>query len=611
MIRVDAISKSYAGTALFENISFSIGTFEKIALIGRNGSGKTTLLRILAGEEFPDSGSLFRPPHYQVGVLSQHASFQQSTVLEEAMISIKREDHDDSVEENFSWKAKKMLSGLGFSLAQFDARPSTLSGGFTLRLQLIKLLLSEPDLLLLDEPTNYLDIPSIRWLIQFLSMWKKELITISHDKAFLDAISTHTMGLHREKLMKIQGKTANYFHIILEQERLYTKAIQKREEEREKLERFITRFGAKATKAGQAQSKKKQLDRLPELEELSRLQSLAFRFQEAPTHAKCILEAVSISFSYPENSPLFSNVGFSISPKSRLAIAGKNGAGKSTLLKVLRGELPPSCGKVILHPSCQIGYFGQTNIDRLEKSNTIEEEIAHINPNLTVEQIKSLMGVMMFPAHFHRKKISVLSGGEKSRVLLAKILATPTNLLLLDEPTNHLDVESIESLCTALEQFSGAVVIVSHSEELLSRLSDSCLIFDAKKATYYPMGYELFCSEIGWNEEVITQENREGKDEGKDGSRDRRARAIQVQERARATKPVKIKIQKIEEQITALESKKAAEETSLINLIQVPGYDSSKMVLFQKNIHSLSEEIEKFYEALEAADIELKKIEKQ
>ncbi len=623
MLRCETISKSYGGEPLFEKISFTIGSGEKIALVGRNGSGKTTIFRLLSGEETPDSGIIARPPGYRIGLLAQHAHFHHSTILDEAASVISSTDTNEAPAdgESSSWKAKKMLSGLGFSLQQFEEHPSSLPGGFTLRLQLAKLLLSNPDLLLLDEPTNYLDITTVRWLTQFLRGWKKELIAISHDRAFLDSISTHTMGLHRGNLTKILGKTSDYFTLLLQKEELHMKAVEKQEEEREKLTNFINRFGAKATKAKQAQSRKKRLHRLPELEELERIQSLSFFFQEAPTHAKLLVEVSSLSFAYPgqHKKPLFSDLSFSLSPGDRLAIAGKNGAGKSTLLKVLRGELAPISGRSVLHPSCKIGYFGQTNIDRMNLHNTIEEEISLSNPTLTTEEIRSLMGVMMLTKQFHSKKIGVLSGGEKSRVLLAKILASPTNLLLLDEPTNHLDVESIESLSVAIEEFQGAVLLVSHSEDLLERLSTACLIFDASSdsnssscARYYPMGYELFLSEIGWKEEQ--QKSNQEKNISHSSS-DRHKRALLVQERSKAIKPIKAKIQKIEDQLLNSETTKASLEAELIELVQMPKYASGsgshtgRMGTLQKEIYTQTLEIERLYKELETAEIELQEIE--
>ncbi len=615
MLRCESVSKSYNGKTLFQNLSFIVSSGEKIALVGRNGSGKTTLFRMIKGEEHSDSGLITTPSHYRIGLLSQHAQFKAPSILEEALSAIEIEDPFHTEE----WKAKKILSGLGFSDEQILKSPETISGGFTLRLQLAKLLLSDPDLLLLDEPTNYLDIPTIRWLTNFLQSWKKEIITVSHDRAFLDAISTHTMGIHRESFMKMRGNAQDYFRTLFEKEMVYQKTVEKRDAEREKLTQFITRFGAKASKAKQAQSKKKRLEKCTPLEELQSLQELSFSFQEEPTHAKILLEGENLSFRHlNQQRDLFSKLSFSISPGDRIAIAGKNGVGKSTLLKSLIGEMPPSLGKLALHPSCKIGYFGQTNIERLCLTSSIEDEIARENSSLTVEEIRSVMGMMMLGSEFHAKQIGMLSGGEKSRVLLAKILASPINLLLLDEPTNHLDIESIDSLASAIEEFTGAVMIVSHSEEFLSRLSNKSLIFDSDIENgetilkYYPMGYEIFCSEIGWQRE---KEELEKKKTTKEPTRNRQERALQVQERSKAIKPIKERLQKVEERIAIAEKAKEMKEGQLITLSQNPRGDGnsssvqSTIASQQKELHAMSREIDDLYATWEELEAELQKIE--
>ena len=279
-----------------------------------------------------------------------------------------------------------------------------LSGGFQLRLHLAKVLLSDPDCLLLDEPTNYLDILSLRFLRKFLQKWKRELILISHDREFLDSISTHTLGIHRNKVKKAQGGTENLYFQIVQEEELFEKQRLSQGKKVAHLQSFIDRFGAKATKASQAQARKKALEKIPALEELKKLAALDFSFQEAPHNPHKLLEAKSLSFSYTQDSTLIHNVSLLIERSSRIAIIGKNGYGKSTLLSLLAGELQPRTGCINPSDRLSLGYFGQTNIERLKISHSIEEEIAQANPLLTYTAIKQIAGSMMFPGTFPRKK---------------------------------------------------------------------------------------------------------------------------------------------------------------------------------------------------------------
>jgi ATP-binding cassette subfamily F protein 3 len=354
---------------------------------------------------------------------------------------------------------------------------------------------------LLDEPTNYLDILSIRWLSQFLSEWRGELILISHDREFLDSVSTHTMGIHRGKVKKFKGGTIAYYEQIVLAEEVHEKTRIKVDKKRAHAEKFIERFGAKATKAKQAQSRVKRLEREPALEKLNQMASLSFSFHEAPFPGKKILEAKNLSFSYTDD-PLIRGVSLSIGKGERIAIIGKNGRGKSTLLRLLGSDLKPQSGTLSMSDNVRIGYFGQTHIERLNESHTIEQELSLANPLLNYTEIKGIAGTMMFSGDLSLKKIEFLSGGERSRVLLGKILAKPCNLLLLDEPTHHLDIESVEALIDALEDFEGSVVFVTHSELILRRLvPDQLILCGPDRQTVFLGNYDEFLEKIGWEEE--------------------------------------------------------------------------------------------------------------
>lgn len=497
MIQVDGLTLGYHGEYLFEGASFSIQPGERCGLVGRNGSGKSSLLKILAGKENPDDGTIAKRKNYLIGILDQHIVFTKPTLLEEAALGLRPDEQD------YIYKAEAILFGLGFSEKDLDRNPSEFSGGYQLRLHLAKVLIGEPDCLLLDEPTNYLDIVSIRWFTNFLLEWKGEFLLITHDREFMDSVTTHTMGIHRQKVTKIKGSTINFFEQIMQKEEVYEKTRLNLEKKREHLQGFIDRFGAKASKATQAASKAKALGRIPVLENLKNLYQLDFNFNEAPFHGKKMLEASGVAFSYTPNvdKHLIDKLNIAIEKKQRFAIIGKNGRGKSTMLRLLAGDLEPLKGTIKRSDNLEIGYFGQTNIDRLHPRNTIEEEVASANSKLTYTQVKAICGLMMFSGDKSTKTNSVLSGGEKSRVLLGKILATRCNLLLLDEPTHHLDMESIEALIDAIEDFEGAVIIVTHSELILKRMQlDQIIICHEGKQEIFLGTYEEFLEKNGWHE---------------------------------------------------------------------------------------------------------------
>lgn len=497
MIQVEGLSISYFGNPLFQDATFSLQRGERCGLVGRNGSGKSTLFRLITKKETPDSGTISIGRNYSIGMLDQHILFTQSSVIEEAALGLK------SSEKDCLYKVERILFGLGFTHQDLIKNPKDLSGGYQLRLHLAKVLISEPDCLLLDEPTNYLDIISIRWFTRFLRQWKGEFILITHDRQFMDSVTTHMMGIHRSKVRKIAGSTNEFFDLISQEEEIYERTRVNSEKKRERVLGFVERFGAKASKASQAQSKRKMLERIPSLEKLKALYNLSFSFKEAPFFGQKMVEVRGVDFSFdPQVGDLVHDLSFSIEKGERIAIVGKNGRGKSTLLRLLAKELNPLSGSIFASEHVKIGYFGQTNIDRLSHCHTVEEEIASANVALTHSEVRAICGLMMFSGMMAEKPISVLSGGERSRVLLGKIVGTPCNLLLLDEPTHHLDVESIEALIDALEEFSQAVVIVTHSELLLERLAlDKIIVCHQGRQELFLGGYEAFLEKDGWKEE--------------------------------------------------------------------------------------------------------------
>jgi ATP-binding cassette subfamily F protein 3 len=499
MIQFDEVGLSFSGHSIFEGVSFSLQKGERCAFVGRNGSGKSTLFKLTSGELEPDSGTISISKNYRIGYLNQHIRFTEPTIIREASLGLPEHERDEI------YRAEKILFGLGFNEEDMDRAPTEFSGGYHLRLHLAKVLVSEPDCLLLDEPTNYLDILSIRWLTNFLRRWPGEFILISHDRDFLDNVSTHTMGIHRGKIKKIKGTTLDFFQLILQEEELHEKSRIKSEKKRAHLQSFVDRFGAKASKAGQAQARVKMLAREPVLDQLNQISELSFTFQEAPFPGRKMVEVKGVSFSHSQD-PLIENVSIEIEKGQRVAIIGKNGRGKSTLLRLMSGDLAPQKGSVEYSDNTRLGYFGQTHIDRLDIKHTITDEIGLANPSLRFTEVKGIAGAMMFSGDLSDKKISVLSGGERSRVLLGKIVATPCNLLLLDEPTHHLDIESIEALIDALEDFSGSVIMVTHSELILRRLGlDKIIHCEEAQQTLFLGTYDEFLAKAGWDKKSSTR----------------------------------------------------------------------------------------------------------
>ena len=411
MIQVSNLSKSYGTQVIFDDVGFTINAGERIGLVGRNGHGKTTLLRMITGEEKPDAGVIGVPNNYAVGYLSQHLEFSEDSVLKEGSLGLK--PADDGRDETY--KVEMVLSGLGFSQEDFLRHPLELSGGYQVRLNLAKLLVSEPDLLLLDEPTNYLDIVSIRWLSKFLREWKGELILITHDREFMDGVTTHTMGIHRQKIRKIAGPTHKLYGQILMEEEVYEQTRINEEKKRKEVEQFINRFRAQANRASLVQSKIKSLQRKDRLEKMSAIKDLEFEFVPAPFTGKCSSKLETFLFLLRRDAPLIDGLNLVIGKKDRIAVIGKNGKGKTTLLNLLAGELQPIRGEVSRHAQLRLAYFGQTNIQRLSPEKTVEEEILDARPDLNRGAARKICGIMMFEGDAALKRVKVLSGGREEQ----------------------------------------------------------------------------------------------------------------------------------------------------------------------------------------------------
>ncbi len=553
MLQVTNIEKSYGKQVLFDGAGFTVNPRERVGLVGRNGHGKSTLFRMILKEEHQDSGTITMPAGYTVGHLSQHIHFTEATVLKEGCLALPvNEDHIDE-----SYKVEAILHGLGFTNEDFDRPPSSLSGGYQVRLNLAKVLASEPNLLLLDEPTNYLDIVSVRWLTQFLRAWRNEVIIITHDRDFMDSVTTHTMIIHRCKIRKVAGGTQKLYDQILMEEEIYEKTRQNDEKKRKEVEQFINRFRAQATKASAVQSRIKALARHEKLDKLDEIRTLDFKFRSAPFEAKWLMTVEDLSFSFSrDGQKLIDGLSFGVGKKDRIAVIGKNGKGKTTLLNLLAKEMSPTSGEVRLHPNTQLAYFGQTNINRLRPDKTALQEIMDAHPDYAQGESRAICGLMMFEGDNALKKVSVLSGGEKSRVLLGKLLVSPANLLLLDEPTNHLDMDSIDSLVEAIEAFDGAVIIVTHSEMILEAVATKLIVYDNETVSVFEGTYFDFLDRVGWSDEggVKLRKGKKQELERPVNRRDaKKQRAGIVSDKSKALGALKKKIAALEEEITKRE----------------------------------------------------------
>ena len=521
MISVNNVSVYFGAKPLFEDISFVISAKERIALVGKNGAGKSTLLKLLAGIDEPTQGTISRPKGIRIGYLPQvmqvsdgrtvlgecQQVFSHITELEAEVDRLTEEmatrtDYDSaeymelierhaqrsdllSMQSTGSIEAniEKTLLGLGFERTDFDRPTSEFSGGWRMRIELAKILLQRPDILLLDEPTNHLDIESIRWLERFIAAGSAALVLISHDRAFIDATTNRTLEI---ELGRLHDYKTNYSHyLVLREERLeqQRRAYENQQKEIQEIERFIERFRYKPTKSDQVQSRIKQLEKIEriEIEDIDR-RAMHFSFLPAVTSGAYPVIIEGLSKSYGAHT-VFSDVNMTIERGEKVAFVGKNGSGKSTLIKCIMGEVSDYTGTLKLGHNVEVGYFAQTQSAELDGGYTVYETIDREAQGEIRTRINDLLGAFMFGGEESEKKVSVLSGGERGRVALIKLLLRPANLLILDEPTNHLDIRSKNVLKEAILRFTGTVIIVSHDREFLDGLVSRVYEFRAGRVS--------------------------------------------------------------------------------------------------------------------------------
>ena len=592
MIQLTNLCKSFGGQTLFHDVNFKMQAGQKIGFVGRNGSGKSTLFKMILGEESYDSGAISIPKNYRIGALKQHLVFTEPTVREECALVLPEDE-----QWNF-YKIEKLLFGLGFSEADLDKDPLSFSGGYQIRINLVKLLATEPNMLLLDEPTNYLDIISLRWLRGFIKAFEGEVVLITHDRDFMDSVTTHTMGVHRKGLHLVKGDSHKYYSTLELADETYEKTKANQDKKRKELEEFVARNKARASTAALAQSKQKELDKMEEMEELATETHLSFRFSYKETPSKILFRANELGFGYKADEPLFQNITFAMERGKRIAIIGKNGKGKSTLLNYIAGELEHQQGSLEFHPSTVFAHFGQTNIERLNTKVTIIEEIASVSKEVGILQARNIAGRMMFSGELGDKKIEVLSGGERSRVMLGKIIATPANLLFLDEPTNHLDMQSIDALADAIDAFEGSLIMVTHSEMLLHRLADALIIFHKGGAEYFDGTYADFLEKIGWEEEEGNVKPKKKKPKIDYKERKKLRKAV-TKERNEERKPYTKEIKECEDQIEKLEAEMAVKNEALTEASNKR--DNDAIMEMSKEVGLVQQKIDALFERLEIA----------
>lgn len=612
MISIEGLKVEFNSTALFDDVTYVINKKDRIALVGKNGAGKSTMLKILAGLQAPTAGMVAIPKDVTIGYLPQVMILSDNhTVMEEAEQAfehifelqtgiermnkelaertdyesegyhklIDRFTHDNERflmmgGTNFHAEIERTLAGLGFSRNDFNRPTSEFSGGWRMRIELAKLLLRRPDVLLLDEPTNHLDIDSIQWLESFLANRCNAVVLVSHDRAFIDAVTTRTIEISCGKIYDYKVSYSKYVELRKERREQQQRAYENQQKQIQETEDFVERFRYKATKAVQVQSRIKQLEKIDRIEiDDEDNSSLRLKFPPAPRSGNYPVIAEDLKKAYNEHI-IFQNVNLTINRGEKVAFVGKNGEGKSTLVKCIMGEIPYE-GKLTLGHNVKIGYFAQNQAQMLDESRTVFDTIDYVAQGDIRTKIRDILGAFMFGGEASDKKVKVLSGGERSRLAMIKLLLEPVNLLILDEPTNHLDMRSKDVLKDAIREFEGTVIVVSHDREFLDGLATKVYEFGGGEVKEHLGGiYEflqkkkmdslnelqrkpgLSASPSGKTDEPETVSESKLSYEAKK-EQNKRLRKLEKQ-----VADCEQKIEKIEKEISAIEEKMAMPEGS-------------------------------------------------
>lgn len=495
MLTLSNISKSYGGRTLFEDLNLTVNYDDRLGLVGPNGAGKSTLFKIILGQEEADDGQIVRQRGFTVGFLPQEsAPVGNETVLEVATGQLHQEgdEHAYNADGSDVPKAKRILKGLAFRDSDFDRPARELSGGWVMRAHLARLLVQEPDLLMLDEPTNHLDLETLLWFQQYLKDYPGGILLISHDREFLNQLITGIIEIRSGRLWDYTGNYDDFLAQRQAQQDQQLAAFKNQQKEIARLQEFADRFRAKASKASQAQSKLKQIERMEKIDAPeAAAATVDFAFPQPESSGQRVATLRGVDFAYGDHV-IYRGLDYQADKGDRTVLVGPNGAGKSTLLKLLAGVLKPQVGVLDLGFRVKIGYFSQYRGEMLQDHRTVLEE-AFDTPRLMKEtDVRALLGCFLFRGDDVFKKVKVLSGGEKSRLALVKLLLDPPNFLLMDEPTTHLDMSSIDALVGALKKYSGTLIFISHDVYFIRALATKVLHVNAGKLTPYSGGYDYF-----------------------------------------------------------------------------------------------------------------------
>lgn len=525
MLTIRNLTKSFAGTPLFQNAKMTINWGERVALVGPNGAGKSTLFRIILGEDEADEGEVDRDEYAVCGFLSQEAGDPgDQTVLEIAMgvnpelikaMRLMREHEAKGTQSSAEFaeaqdkfdalsgyqvepKAKQILRGLAFKDDDFERPAKEFSGGWVMRAHLARLLTMEPDLLMLDEPTNHLDLMSLLWFENYLKNYPGAILLISHDRDFMDEIIETVYEISEQKLHHYEG---NYSAFTIEKEKRYEQAVSRYRNQKKNIDHiqeFVNRFRGVGSKASQVQSKIKQIEKLSKdlVKPIAPRKLLKFKFPQPERSNQKVIELQKVNKTYGDKV-IYDKLDLTIERGDRIVLVGPNGAGKSTLIKLLAGVEQPTSGECKPGYLTKIGYFSQQRTEGLNENNSVLEEVMGVCPDLREDEARAILGSFLFRRADVEKRVRVLSGGEKSRLSLVKFLVNPPNLLLMDEPTTHLDIQSVDALVEALKSFQGTLVFISHDVHFIRSLAEKTLHIAAGEINAYAGGYDYFLEKSG------------------------------------------------------------------------------------------------------------------
>ena len=605
MLTIADVSKSYGTRELFSEVSLFIARTDRLGLIGPNGAGKSTLFGLILGEEKPDTGTIEWERGADFGYLPQEsAPAGDETILHIATSGKKLEPDEDDYDIDYTLepRAKKILAGLGFKEGDALKLAKTFSGGWVMRAHLARLLVAEPALLLLDEPTNHLDLEALLWFQEYLTRYPGGLVVISHDRAFLNALCTGMLELRSGSLNYYHGNYDNYLTEKEARKAQQAAAFKTQQREIAHLQVFVDRFGAKASMASRAKSKETQIERLKEAaveEPTEELRKMNFKFPQPPRSGLKVIDLKHVRQSYGSHV-VYSDLNFAAERGQRIVLVGPNGAGKSTLLKILAGVIEIQGGERDLGSNVVPGYFAQNRLDNLDADATVFENVMSLRTNenqLTEQQARAILGAFLFRKDDVHKPISVLSGGEKSRLALARILVKPPNLLLMDEPTTHLDIQSIDALVHALKNYEGTLIFISHDVHFIRALAQNVLHVHSGRLTPYFGDYDYFL------EKSKATDARAALTAGFTDARPKQAaapaKAAAPAAAPVAKKPTPNEIRKFREEVGALEKKVSeleAKQAEITTALEDPASYADK-----GKFHHLNRELSAVVDQLTAA----------